>query len=206
MMVSRFKKTFAFLALLLIIAPATASAAEIPLLTWERGQLQEVVLGGQAAAEDWQVQLQGNGISGLNFKKSSVNNQGFAVYSLEVPQDIPLGGYSIVAIDETSEFNVVAGVNLIASNAYKITKKPLDLAFLISIFVLLTTIISALRAQKYSKISFTSTQAGPEESIHFAAVGASFLKRISSAPYRIRVRALDGLPNSILRFFLIRDG
>ena len=52
MMVSRFKKTFAFLALLLIIAPATASAAEIPLLTWERGQLQEVVLGGQAAAED----------------------------------------------------------------------------------------------------------------------------------------------------------
>ena len=205
-MVSRFKKTFAFLALLFFISPTSASAAEIPLLTWERGQLQEVVLGGQAAAEDWRVQLQGNGISGIDFKKSSLNDQGFAVYSLEIPQDIPLGGYSIVAIDETSEFNVVAGVNLIASSAYKITKKPLDLALLISIFVLLTTIISALRARKYSNISFTSTQAGPEESVHFAAVGASFLKRISSAPYRIRVRALDGLPNSILRFLLIRDG
>jgi hypothetical protein len=70
----------------------------------------------------------------------------------------------------------------------------------------LTSIISALRARKYSRVSFVSTQAGPEDSIHFAAVGASFLKRISSAPYRLRVRAIDGLPNSLLRFLLLRDG
>ena len=37
-------------------------------------------------------------------------------------------------------------------------------------------------------------------------MGASFLKRVSSAPYRIRVRAIDGLPNSLLRFLLLRDG
>jgi hypothetical protein len=205
-MVNSFKKVLALLALLFVISPATASAAEIPFLTWERGQLQEVVLGGQAAAEDWRVELQGNGIAGLEFEKSSVNNRGFAVYSLVIPDDTPLGGYSIVAIENTSEFNVVAGVNLIGSSAYKITKQPLDLALLITIFVFLTSIISALRARKYSKISFVSTQAGPEQSIHFAAVGASFIQRISSAPYRIRVRALDGLPNSILRFLLIRDG
>jgi hypothetical protein len=205
-MVNKFKKAFALLALLFVISPSIANAAEIPLLTWERGQLQEVVLGGQAAAENWRVELQGNGISGLELKKSSLNKQGFAVYSLVIPEDTPLGGYSIVAIDNTNEFNIVAGVNLIGATGYKITKKPLDLAFVIAIFVFLTSIISALRARKYSQISFVSTQAGPEESIHFAAVGASFLKRIASAPYRIRVRALDGLPNSILRFLLIRDG
>ena len=205
-MANRFKRALTFLTLLVAISPSTASAAEIPFLTWERGQLQEVVLGGQAAAENWRVELQGNGIAGLEFEKSSVNNRGFAVYSLVIPDDTPLGGYSIVAIESTSEFNVVAGVNLIGSSAYKITKQPLDLALLITIFVFLTSIISALRARKYSKISFVSTQAGPEQSIHFAAVGASFIQRISSAPYRMRVRALDGLPNSILRFLLIRDG
>lgn len=205
-MVSKFKRALALLALLFVISPSAASAVEIPLLTWERGQLQEVVLGGQAASENWKVELQGNGITGLEFKKSSLNKQGFAVYSLVIPEDIPLGGYSIVAIDNTQQFNVVAGVNLIGSTGYKITKQPLELAYVIAIFVFLTSIISALRARKYSKISFVSTQAGPEESVHFAAVGASFLKRVSSAPYRIRVRALDGLPNSLLRFLLLRDG
>jgi len=205
-MVNKFKKALALLALLFVIAPSAASAAEIPLLTWERGQLQEVVLGGQAAAENWRVELQGNGITGLEFKKSSLNKQGFAVYSLVIPDDTPLGGYSIVAVDNAKEFNVVAGVNLIGATGYKVTKKPLDLAQNISIFVFLTSIISALRARKYSRVSFVSTQAGPEDSIHFAAVGASFLKRISSAPYRLRVRAIDGLPNSLLRFLLLRDG
>jgi hypothetical protein len=205
-MVSRVRKIFALAALLLVVSPITASAAEIPFLTWERGQLQEVVLGGQAASENWRVELQGNGISGLELKKSSLNPQGFAVYSLVIPEDTPLGGYSIVAIDNVNEFNVVAGVNLIGSTGYKITKKPLDLAQNIAIFVFLTSIISALRARKYSRVSFTSTQAGPEDSIHFSAVGASFLKRIGTAPYRIRVRAIDALPNSLLRFLLLRDG
>jgi len=205
-MVNRVKKIFALAALLLIVTPISASVAEIPLLTWERGQLQEVVLGGQAAAENWRVELQGNGITGLELKKSSLNPQGFAVYSLVIPEDTPLGGYSIVAIDNTKDFNVVAGVNLIGTKGYKVTKRPLDLAQNIAIFVFLTSIISALRARKYSRVSFTSTQAGPEDSIHFAAAGASFLKRIASAPYRIRVRAIDALPNSLLRFLLLRDG
>jgi hypothetical protein len=205
-MVNRIKKVIALAALLLVVLPISASAAEIPFLTWERGQLQEVVLGGQAASENWRVELQGNGITGLELKKSSLNSQGFAVYSLVIPEDTPLGGYSIVAIDNVNEFNVVAGVNLIGSIGYKITKKPLDLALIITIFVFLTSIISALRARKYSRISFISTQAGPENSTHFAAVGASFLKRIASAPYRIRVRAVDALPNSLLRFLLLRDG
>jgi len=205
-MVNNLKKIFALVVIFFAFAPTIASAADIPLLTWERGQVQEVVLGGQAAVENWRVELQGNGISGLPFAKSSRNAEGFVVYSLNIPEDIPLGGYSVVAIDKANEFNVVAGVNLIQSTAYKLTKKPLDLALIIAIFVFLTAVMSALRARKYSHISFISTQAGPEESVHFQAVGVSFFKRISSAPYRIRVRALHALPNSLLRFLFLRDG
>ena len=151
-MVNRVKKIIALAALLLVVSPISASVAEIPLLTWERGLLQEVVLGGQAASENWRIELQGNGITGLELKKSSLNPQGFAVYSLVVPEDTPLGGYSIVAIDNVNEFNVVAGVNLIGSTGYKITKKPLDLAQNIAIFVFLTSIISALRARRFNSL------------------------------------------------------
>ena len=205
-MVNEFKKVLALLALLFVISPATAGAAEIPFLTWERGQLQEVVLGSLGKADNWRIELQGNGISGLEFKKSSLNEKGFAVYSLVIPSDVPLGGYSVVGIDVSGEITVLAGVNLIKSTGYKITKQPLDLALLITIFIFLTTVISALRARKYSKISFVSTQAGPEDSVHFKGIDSTFIDRIFSAPYRMRVRAIDGLPNSLLRFLLLRDG
>ena len=57
-MVNKFKKVLALLALLFVISPATASAAEIPFLTWERGQLQEVVLGSLGKADNWRIELQ----------------------------------------------------------------------------------------------------------------------------------------------------
>ncbi len=221
-MVNKLKKGLGLLALFFVILPSIASAAEIPFLNWEGGRVQEIVLGGQAALEDWKIELQGNGVPSLEFKKSKANEEGFVVYSVYVPEDIPLGGYSIVATDQVtnkqSEFITIGAVNVTPSQAsrlgsdsalvsvYDITKKPQDLALVIAIFVFLTSVISALRARKYSQISFMTTQFGPEESIHFKLVGASFAKRITFAPYRIRVRAINGLPISILRFLILRDG
>ena len=55
-------KIIAALALLLtFLAPTFASAVDIPLLTWERGRVQEVVLGGGAYNNKWVVTLEGNG-------------------------------------------------------------------------------------------------------------------------------------------------
>jgi len=200
------KKVLALALLFLATSPAIANSAEIPLLTWERGQIQEVILGGQAAEEDWRVEIQGNGIKNLVFNKSSVSSEGFVVYSLDIPADLPIGGYSVIAIDGTGEFNIVAGISLIETQAYTVTTQPLDLAFILTIFVFLTAVISALRARKYSQISFTSTQSSPEDSIYFNSSDSTFIERIASAPYRIRVRAIDRMPISMLRFLLLRDG
>jgi len=221
-MVNKFKRAMALVALLFIISPSIASAAEIPFLNWEGGRVQEIVMGGQAALEDWKIELQGNGVPSIEFTKSKANEEGFVVYSVYVPEDIPLGGYSIVATDrttnKTSDFVTIGAVNINPStgsklgssssslSVYDITKEPQDLTLLIAIFVFLTSIVSALRARKYSQISFTTTQFGPEESVYFKLVNASFAKRIMYAPYRIRVRAINSLPISILRFLLLRDG
>jgi len=203
---NKVKKVLSLIYLFLALSPAIAHSAEIPLLTWERGQIQEVVLGGQAAEEQWRVELQGNGITSILFQKSSISNDGFVVYSLEIPSNLPVGGYSVVAIDSTGDFNVVAGISLIEDQAYSITTQPLDLALIITIFVFLTAVISALRARKYAQISFVSTQTSPEDSVYFNSLDSTFMQRIASAPYRIRVRTIERLPNSILRFLLIRNG
>ena len=221
-MANRFKRALALLALLFVISPNAASANEIPFLNWEGGRVQEIVMGGQAALEDWKIELQGNGVPSIEFTKSKANEEGFVVYSVYVPEDIPLGGYTIVATDRTtnltSDFITIGAVNINPSEGsqlgssssplsiYDITKEPQDLTLLIAIFVFLTAVVSALRARKYSQISFATTQFGPEESVYFKLVNASFAKRIADAPYRIRVRAINSLPISILRFLLLRDG
>jgi len=203
---NKVKKVLALILLSLALSPAVANSAEIPLLTWERGQIQEVVLGGQAAVEQWRVELQGNGITNILFQKSSVSSDGFVVYSLEIPNNLPIGGYSVVAVESTGEFNVVAGISVIEAQAYSVTTQPLDLALIITIFVFLTAVISALRARKYAKISFVSTQTSPEDSLYFNSIDSTFIERITSAPYRIRVRTIDRLPISILRFLLVLNG
>ena len=123
-MVNRFKKIFALAALLLIVSPISASVAEIPLLTWERGQLQEVVLGGQAAAENWRVELQGNGIAGLELKKSSLNPQGFAVYSLVITRARSNGFFVILYPLDPIRFTPATTLNSLASSMATIEYPP----------------------------------------------------------------------------------
>ena len=200
------KKVLALTFLFLATSPAIANSAEIPLLTWERGQIQEVILGGEAAIETVRVELQGNGIKSIPFEKVGTDGQGIDLYSLNIPDDTRLGGYSIVKIDETEEFTVIAGVNLIEKQTYVITREPLDLAIIISVFTFLTALVSSLRARKYSHIAFLSTQRMPEDSIYFDTKGISFLDRIALSPYRLRVRAINNLPKTIFKFLLLKEG
>ena len=44
-------------AALAVIAPTVATAIDIPLLTWERGRVQEVVLGGGAFSNHWTLEI-----------------------------------------------------------------------------------------------------------------------------------------------------
>ena len=205
-MENRFRKLALALVFIFALAPTAASADEIPFLTWEQGQIQEVVLGGQAATDGWKVQLQGQGITPITFAQSSISSNGFLVYRISLPSDIPIGGYSIVTIDKSNKSKVVGGINVIASTGYKIAKQPLDLPLVIAILIFLTSVITTLRAKIYSKLTFVSTQNAPEESIHFTSHGANFFQRLLGAPYRIRVRAVYGLPDSVLRYLFLREG
>jgi len=203
----KIKAAVAFLfSIFFAVAPTAASAFDAPLLTWERGRVQEVVLGGGAVISNWTLTLEGQGITPLTFTQSSANEAGYVVFSVTVPKDAPLGAYSITTTGQGSPKSIVAGVNMIAAQEYRVTASPFDLSIVIAIFIFITTSISVLRARKYEEISIESTQNLPlfDDPIDFQE--KNFIERLSQSPRRIRVAGLNSIKQSLFRYMLIREG
>ncbi len=199
-------KVVALALIALMLAPAAASAFDIPLLTWERGREQQVVLGGGAYTQKWVVTLEGNGIEAQTFSASQKNDAGYVVYSLFIPADLPTGAYSIVTNGEGSPRTVVAGINLIEEQTNTVTSNLFDLTLIIAIFIFLTGIVSTIRARKYTFIPLRSTQVLPRLTDPILDGEQNFWDRLEGAPYRLRVQSLIALRPSLLRFLLIREG
>jgi hypothetical protein len=206
---NNFKKLLAFTALVLIGLLQTPSAsADVPYLKWERGQVQQVVLGGIAAENNWKIQLQGDGIDPLNFEVSEKAPGGYVVYSLFIPKDTPRGPYLVAAIKPGGTIKIVATILLIGTDVYKVTAVPRDLSFIVAILVFIAAVASTIRAKKYSQMSFRSTQPIPKQSLHFQQKKekAPLLWRIRNIAYTTRIKSIAGFETSLFKFLLIREG
>jgi hypothetical protein len=195
------------LTLFTFIAPAMARAVDIPLLTWERGRVQQVVLGGGAVENHWTVSLMRVGAAPRNFTPSNPNTAGYVVYTLDLPADLPLGAYTIQTTGNGSPQTNVAAVDVIALTAASVPYLPKDLTFMIAMIVLLTATISTMRARKYSPLAFINTQnLLPELETVEGLAKASHKLSFATTPYRLRVRAITALPQSLMRYLLLRNG
>jgi hypothetical protein len=199
-------KIIALALLALIFAPQVASAADIPLLTWERGRQQQVVVAEGDLDRNWSVLLEGNGVEKIEFAGSSKDANGYVVFSLNIPEDQPLGSYSVSATPAGGEKTIIAGVTLIAAQSRTAASNLIDLTAIISIFVFLTAITSTIRSRKYRFITFYSSQVLPRITDPIVDDEANFWDRLEKAPYRLRVQWLNSFAPSLLRFILIRDG
>lgn len=182
----------------------SAVAADVPLLVWERGRIQQVVVGGGAIENDWQITLEGMGVTPLKFERSSESGEGYAIFSIQLPNNLPIGGYTVVSEGNRSPRSVVSGINVIESLAYEITNVPLDLTKVIVIFTFLTGLLAALRARRYSNLSYRSTQiidiANPQ------LVSLDLWHRVKHFLYIQRIRSIINIPKSLFRFLLIYEG
>jgi len=200
-------KFVAALALLFaIITPSFAAAVDIPLLTWERGRVQEVVLGGGAVENNWVVTLEGAGISTQTFSRSKPNGSGYIVYSLSLPEDFPLGGYIINAVGTGAPITKVAAVSIVPMTTYAVTQVPTDLAWIIAMIVFLSATISAFRARKYATLTFESTQLSPTGLDVYDITNAKSKIAMNFKPYALRIKAISELRPSLVRFLLLRNG
>jgi hypothetical protein len=205
-MIKRFRLILAGLLAILALGPIATAFADVPYLKWERGQVQQVVLGGAATENKWKIQLQGNGITPLDFTVSEKAKGGYLVYSLFIPADTPRGPYLVAAVKNSGEIKVVATILLIGTDVYKVTAVPRDLAFIVGIFVFLTSMTSTIRARKYSQMSFLSTQVIPARGGYGHKAQEPMMKRIKTLPYSTRVKSIAGFETSLFKFLLIREG
>ena len=134
---------FAFVFIALTLSFTSAEAMDIPLLTWEKGKTQSVVLGVKEKDAGWEIFLSTEK-SQLKFRSTSVNSAGYRVYEIFLSDRIKIGNYSITAKKGTAQRDV-AFVNIVEQEAYEVVKAPWDLKIILVCFSIFMIWLLSLR-------------------------------------------------------------
>lgn len=205
-MINKIVKKLAWLILAIFTlglgAPA-ASAADIPLLTWERGKEQNIVMGNTDIPSTWTIRLVGDGYQPLTFRVSTKGADGTVVYSVQIPIEMPLGIYSVQVFDTQGQLStIVAGVDLIEMRTFEVVSIPSPLKFLLLSIVFLIAGVTTLRSRKYANMSYVHHRSLIEEGtlMHDARFPPILYKF-----YTLRAKSFDSLKSTLFRFLMSRD-
>lgn len=199
------KISLALLISLLTVAFAPlATAAEIPLLSWERGKQQNIVLGGPSTNSGWKIFLIAEGQVDRVFSASLPNKAGYVVYSIDLPNDLPLGGYAVEARAKGSPDTSVAAINVINRNVYTISSIPTDLRLLFTFYAIIISTFAIIRAGKYSQLSFTRDKS--HRRLKGESNESSRVPKIFQPFYKFRSRRQAEMEISFLKFIAYKDG
>lgn len=171
-----------------------ASAADIPVLTWEKGKEHNIVLGGNGIVKDWKIQVSGGQATPLDLTKSRVDARGFVVFSVDIPENYPSGIYTVTTNSAQKESKIVAGVRIVEMSDYNLIQIPTKLFFILITLIILISTLSILRMQKYEKIEYLRAKLAK------APIG------VVGALYRFRESSIEEIHRSIFKFQLIREG
>jgi len=190
------KKLIHLLCLLpiLILSTPAASAADVPVLTWEKGKVHNLVLGGYTSANNWNIHLESNQTAPLAFAKSQKNAQGYIVYTVDIPASFPEGAYTIVTEGAGSPRTVVAGVNLVGLYYFNVLQIPYKLITMLLTLVFLLSAFSAMRLKKYRELQYLASDVDHS------------LSKLMRRLYRLRRGAIETVDQSLYKFLLERSG
>ena len=178
---------------ILIAAPASASS-DIPVLTWEKGLEHNLVLGGNGAIDTWKISLVSKNGVNLPFKVSKKDSRGFVYFSLEVPQDLKSGVYTVVSQSKNYPNKILAGIRLVELSSFNLVQMPTKLLIILLALIILISTLSLLRMEKYERIEYIRAK-----------------PRITTNPfvlpfYNFRISTIEEMNKSLLKFKLIREG
>jgi hypothetical protein len=186
------------------IFASAANAADIPLLTWERGKQQTIVLGTTKGEASFGIYLVGEGQSDREFSSSLPNAAGYIVYSIDLPNDLPLGGYSIQARAAGRPNTEVAAINIIERRIYTIASIPTDLRLLFALYAIIVSSFAIIRARKYSSLSFNRDKS--HRRIKGQESNGSRVPAVFQPFYKFRSRRQAEMEISFLKFITYKDG
>lgn len=150
-------------------------SADIPLLTWERGQQQTITLGGDTASKLWKLSLVDS--SGLSrpFIRSSANSAGYFIYSIDLDNDIKIGSYEVTTQGPDFTVTIVARVGVVPMTNYNPLQDPRGIG---AIGVIAFTILS----------TFSGSNKKEEEPSNDGSVGSADTKFESKGDSNVRDR------------------
>jgi hypothetical protein len=188
--------------LMQILGINSAFAKNIPMLTWERGQVRQIVLGGDFAKSNNQVQLVGNNGFMQPFSEQSDPKKDYKIYSISLATDFELGTYAVQIIQSDGVIELAAGVTVVPLKTYQVTRNPLDLFFIILFFTFIMVSLSTSRARKYENLKFESTQLLSNSQDVAAQAAHNYSEYFANT----RIRLLSSFKTSLFKFLIVRDG
>jgi len=196
----------AFLLLIFFSFSNVAMAADIPLLTWEKGKSQSVVLGGGSVDKDWKVFLKSSDSKLIELSPSLSNKAGFIVYSISIPREIAEGAYSVITKGAASPETIVAAVQLVEMRRYEITRVPGDLLFFLLSLALWLSALAALRGKRFRQVTFI-TSTGPKERYLAGEPAQNYIEYVHKLNRleKLRINVYEQLPDSFFKFLLKSD-
>ena len=180
--------------LALILSAPVASAADIPVLTWEKGKEHNIVLGGNGIVKNWKIQLTSPDGDPLDFSMSRKDARGYVVFSVNIPDGYPSGIYTIETNSSEDGTKPVAGVRIVEISDYNLIQIPTKLIVILITLITLMSTLSILRMQKYERIEYLRGKLAP-------APGGPF-----GILYRFRESSIEEIHRSIFKFQLVREG
>jgi hypothetical protein len=192
-----------FGAIFFALAIPTAKAADIPILTWERGKVQNIVVGDAIRQTNWTIKLLSEKNSEITFTRSTVNSRGFIVYSGDLPSNLPIGQYSIVVFgDGSSSGTQISQVHVIKLKHFSILNSTHDVGILGISLTFILAFFSTLKAKKYSFLSFFREDKLIEDG---SLLYAKSIPRFAYKYYLHRIHSLKGFKPSLIKFLLEYD-
>ncbi|MSW06489.1 MAG: hypothetical protein F2888_01200, partial [Actinobacteria bacterium] len=199
------KKLFSFLLVFLnlFLASPSADAVEIPLLTWERGKVQNIVVGDASKQKNWTIKLLSEKNVEITFTNSRENSRGFIVYSGELPADMPLGQYSVIVFgDGSSSGTQISQVQVIALKNFNVLNSTKDVGLLGISLTFLLAFLTALKAKKHSFIRFFQEDKLNQDG---SLLYSKSIPRFAYKYYLYRVNSLKSFKPSLIKFLLEYD-
>ena len=188
--------------LLQLLGTSSAFAKNIPMLNWERGQVRQIVLGGEFAQTNNQVQLVGNNGFSQPFSEQSNPKKDYKIYSISLASDFELGTYAVQVTQDNGVIEFAAGVTVVPLKTYQVTRNPVDLFFIILFFAFVMGSLSVARARKYEYLGLESTQLLIDSQSAVTPISRYDGKYFAY----LRIKLLSGFKTSLCKFLLFRDG
>jgi hypothetical protein len=187
-----------------VIFSTPSLALDIPLLTWEQGKSQSVVLGGPTASDNWQVSLVAASGVKTSFRASAINNAGFRVYTIDLSNGQAAGRYTVETQGPGSPRNVVSEVLVVPAESYEVPMAPFDLLFILGFLAVFLSAVVSVRKAKTVVSSFPNPIADIENLVLGKDLRSIKRFKVNSLESK-RVRFLNGLPESFLKKLLLAD-